>query len=336
MLGLAAPAPALPWAWGSWACALLLPAFISSPPPQPTASRESTSAVADRRGRPPRTHRRAPSARSDGTIPAADSDRGGQPRRSLTRLRPAVGYDLPDVVDAGLRRLGADRDHELALDGAAVRRHGFGLAGEPGRNLVVDRVGAGLDRGHPPADVLALTRLDGPELERVRLSGSGACRRGPVEVLYGNAGRDQLRVFVLEDPHRPVGVGQVRVVDPDVERALPGPGRDRLRLLLAGVDRHREVWNRQVANVLDRQLKIAGLGEALLVRELRRRHPDRKVARRLGDVLALVASASGDAERDAQGGDSGCDPHANAPESRGPGPFGALLQGPGEHTTCQT
>ena len=57
------------------------------------------------------------------------------------------------------------------------------------------------------------------------------------------------------------GFGEVRVVEADVERALSEPVAVTPALVLAGVDRHREVGDRLVADVLDRELEVAGFGE---------------------------------------------------------------------------
>src|SRR5436190_2555806 len=254
--------------------------------------------------------------------------RGARP----PRLRPAARRDLSGAVDARRRRLGGDRDRELAPYGAAVGGHRFRLSLEPRGHLVVNGVGAGPNRRHLPDRVLGLPRRQRPELERVGLSGGGAGGGHLTEVLGRGTGRKQLRVAVLEDPHRPVRAGEVGFVQADVERAigLRPPG---WLGSLAGVDRHREVGDRLVADVLDRELEVAGLDETLLIGELRLRHLDREAPRRLGDVLALAPTARRDAQCHDKRGQSGSDTCFRAPESLPLGLCGARPQGAEQHTT---
>src|SRR4029078_100020 len=83
-----------------------VPVPVSSPPPQPTTSAATSAANA------------------------------------ATAL-PALGDDLPLVVDGRLRRLVADRDNELALDLSAVGGDALGLPVEAGLDAVVESVGTG-------------------------------------------------------------------------------------------------------------------------------------------------------------------------------------------------
>src|SRR3954451_17379106 len=150
--------------------------------------------------------------------------------------------------------------------------------------------------------------------------------------------RDQLRIVLLEDPYRPERARQVRLVDADVERALTGAGGGRRRLqvpLTLGdrVDRDRQVGNRVVPGVLDRELQVAGPGELLMVWELCRGDLNREVPRRLGGVLALPAAACRHANGQAHRGDPGRDPCFRAPDSPPAGVCADLPQGAGEHTT---
>src|SRR6059058_1718899 len=130
-------------------------------------------------------------------------------------LGTAPLHHLAGAVDAGLGWLAGDRDHELALHRAAVAGYRLRLPLEPRRDLVMHRVGAGVDGRHPPDGCLARARVDGAELEGVRLRRLGARRGSVVQVLGRDARGEQLRVPVLEDPDRAVGVGQRRVVEAD-------------------------------------------------------------------------------------------------------------------------
>ena len=65
-------------------------------------------------------------------------------RLSLPRRRQLTTLPLP--VTQLLRGLGRDRGNELAVHRAAVGRHRLRLAGQPRRDLVVDRVGPGAGR----------------------------------------------------------------------------------------------------------------------------------------------------------------------------------------------
>src|SRR5205085_1693896 len=109
------------------------------------------------------------------------------------------------------RRLAADRDHELTLDRAAVFGHRLRLAVEAGRDLVVDRVGPGLDGGDPPYGPGGLAGVEGAEGERVGLRDGRAGRRCRVEVLRVREPR-RGREVRLVDRDGGVARGLVRVL----------------------------------------------------------------------------------------------------------------------------
>ena len=91
------------------------------------------------------------------------------------------------------------------------------------------------DRGHLPDDVLAVARLERRRSAKVSVCAAvGAARRSVVEVARRpRRARRSFGIAVLEDPDRPVGVGEAGLVGADRERAAG--------LLVAGEDRHREV-----------------------------------------------------------------------------------------------
>ena len=208
--------------------------------------------------------------------------------------------------------------------GLPSRSHRPGLAVETSGDLVVHGEGPTDHGGDAPDRGDALAGRERPE--GVGVGGGRLGARGRLGVELGDVDTlgEHLRVGVLEDPDRAVRVRQALLVGADVERAVG--------LLVARVDRDRQVGDRFVAGVLHLEDQVAGLGESLASGELGRVDLDRELARRLVLVLAFLVAPAG---CDSRGGEQACrcgDQPAAAPN---PGAAGVLYLSPprrGQHT----
>src|SRR5215211_388323 len=265
------------WATSSGASNSPTLARRTPPPPSPTGGAPASRAGAVAAPVPVAV------VSSSSPHPAATEDTPSR-RTTTAASGPALLLDLDPslVVDPGLGWLRGDGDDELAARLAPVAGHRPRLAVKSGGDLVVHGVRAAANRGHLPDH---LTPVAGVErAERICVGRRDGARRGAERPALAG----QTRVLVLEHPHGTVGVGEPRLLEPDVERALRA---------VVDEDRHREVGDRLVAGVLDAEPQVRRLGEPLPVRELGGDHVDRELGLGLVGVLALAPStASGDGE----------------------------------------
>src|SRR5947209_3722643 len=110
-------------------------------------------------------------------------------RAAVTTARHPAGLTagldhLPRVVDVRLLGLTGNDDGELSPGpAAAAREHGSCLSVQTRRDLVLDDVGAGLDRRDAPDEPRGLARLERPEGPGVGVRGDGATgAAGPAAV----------------------------------------------------------------------------------------------------------------------------------------------------------
>ena len=177
---------------------------------------------------------------------------GGAPGR---RASPTLSRMTSPVSGSTRAWAGSSEIFTVKLPGGllAAGQARLRLAVEAGGDAVLDLVGAGLDRRDLPLERLRRARADAPERPRVRVRGDATARA------------------VVDDPHRPLRVGEARLLGP---RGEP-------------VDGHREVRDRLRRRCARARSSADCSASRCCARELRLDDVDRPVARRLVGVLAL-------------------------------------------------